>query len=138
MKLRKVDWWEVPKKKKTPVTSNNVTVLPLHTKEIVREAVQPDLDAIMGPLKKELDWLKKRRPEFVGGVGATGTYHRVEVPEIRFSKASFNPGINVIGVATGIPTTIWLPRDMEHNHLVAVKDELGIADQQPITIRVAS
>lgn len=112
MKLRKIEWWEVPKPK------------------------APDLSSI----RKDIDWLKKRRPEyFPGGSGSIGSYHRVEnVTEMRFAKASFHPGINIIGVATGLPTTIWLPKDLESNHLVAVKDELGIAFEQPITIRVAS
>lgn len=108
MKLRKLEWWEVPKKD------------------------------VIGPIRKDIEWLKKRRPEYIGGVGATGTYHKVTTAEMRFAKASFNPGMNIIGVASGVPTTIWLPPDLEHNHLVAVKDELGIAFQQPITIRVAS
>lgn len=112
MRLRKVEWWEVPRPKAADISS----------------------------IRKDIDWLKKRRPEFIGGVGATGTYHRIETGtyEMRYAKASFNPGINVIGVATGHPVTIWLPPDLEHNHLVAVKDELGLAFQQPISIRVAS
>lgn len=110
MKLRKIEWYEIP--------------------DFLRK------DPRVASLQKEVKKLKAKKPDFVGGVGATGTYHRVEIAEIFFSKTSFNPGINVIGVASGVPTTIWLPKDLEHNHLIAVKDELGIADQQPITIRV--
>ena len=135
MKLRKLDWWEVPKLR----PKAEVRVLPVHTKETIRtEQVisnLPDLES----LKKEVEKLKKRKPEyFPGGSGSVGSYHRVEVEEIYFQKTSFNPGINVIGVASGMPTTIWLPKDLEPNHLIAVKDELGVADQQPISIRVRS
>ena len=118
MKLRKLDWWEVPRK-----TVVNV------------EQPIKDFEAV----KKDVAWLKKRKPEyFPGGSGTIGSYHKVTEDVFVFRKNSFNPGINIIGVSSGMPTTIWLPPDLEPNHLVAVKDELGIADQQHITIRVSS
>ncbi len=142
MKLRKLDWWEAPKPRPIAVTNNNpVSVLPLKetVREVIREVAQPtvDVESLLKPLKDEVEKLKKRKPEyFPGGSGSVGSYHRVTDDVKRFAKNSFNPGINVIGVASGVPTTIWLPQDLEHNHLVAVKDELGIAAQQPITVRV--
>ena len=136
MKLRKLEWWEAPKPK---AAKPSLSVLPVHTTEVVRETVKQEV-AINLPeiaiLKKEVELLKKKRPEYVGGSGSVGSYHRVTSNEIRFSKHSFQPGINVIGVASGMPTTVWLPHDLEPNHLVAVKDELGVATQQPIEVRV--
>jgi hypothetical protein len=138
MKLRKLEWWEAPKAK---APKPSLTVVPLHTKETVREEVVrteqvpvnlPDLES----LKKEVESLKKRRPEYVSGSGSVGSYHQVTSNEMRFTKHSFQPGLNVIGVASGVPTTIWLPADLEPNHLVAVKDELGVAAQLPITVQV--
>lgn len=123
MRLRKVEWYEVPlslldnTKKSSDSTSKLTTEL--------------------ASIRKDLDWVKNRKPDyFPGGSGAVGSYHRVTTEEIIFSKHSFNPGVNVIGVATGLPVTIWLPKDLEPNHVIAVKDELGIAAQQPITLRV--
>lgn len=134
MKLRKVEWWEVPKGKAS------VAVLPVHTREVQKETVSAptvDLESLLKPIKEEVDKLKKRRPEyFVGGSGAVGSYHAVTSNVVKFQPSSFNPGINVIGVQSGEATTIWLPSNLEHNHLIAVKDELGVASTAPITIKV--
>lgn len=139
MKLRKVEWWEAPKArpKASPAPSPGLTaILPVHTKEVVREVIREEA-AGLEEIKKEVAKLKKRKPEyFPGGSGSTGSYHRVTTDEIRFTKSSFQPGVNVIGVASGVVTTVWLPADLEHNHLIAVKDELGIAAQQPIVLKV--
>lgn len=134
MKLRKVEWWEVPRGK------SKVTVLPVHTKELRSEPAPlpeiPDVEELLKPIKEDVDKLKKRRPEFIGGVGATGSYHEVTSNVAKFQPSSFNPGINVIGVRSGEATTIWLPSKLEPNHLISVKDELGVASTSPITIRV--
>lgn len=89
-------------------------------------------------LRKELEKIKKRRPEpqFVGGSGATGSYHSVTSNVATFTKHAFNPGINIIGVRSGEPTTIYLPSDLEPNQLVSIKDELGVAAIHPITVLV--
>lgn len=109
---------------------------------IIREVVEKplSLDDVLGPIRKDIEWIKKRRPEtqFVGGVGATGTYHRVTDSVARFQPSSFNPGINIIGVASSVATTIWLPSRLEPNHLIAIKDELGVGASAPITVRVAT
>ena len=136
MKLRKLEWWEAPKPK---AVKPSLTVVPVHTKETL-ETVRteqvisnlPDLES----LKKEVEKLKKRRPEYVGGSGSVGSYHVVSTAEKRFAKDAFNPGINVIGVRAAAATTIWLPKDLEPNHLIAVKDEVGSALQYPITVKV--
>lgn len=93
-----------------------------------------DLDS----LRSEIEKLKKRKPEpqFVGGSGATGSYYSVTSNSATFTKHSFNPGINIIGVRSGEPTTIYLPSDLEPNQLVSIKDELGVAAVHPITILV--
>lgn len=140
MKLRKVDWWELPKSKPTIVRVEgkpSVSVLPVHTRETRVETKEVQLDlSPLESLKKDVEKLKKRRPEFVGGSGAVGTYHEVTSNVMRFQPSSFNPGINVIGVRSGVATTIWLPSRLEPNHLISVKDELGVASTAPITIRV--
>lgn len=125
MRLRKLEWYEMPRPK--------AKVLPI-VREVVEKPV--DLSSLLEPITKEIDKLKKKRPEFVGGSGATGSYHKVTTSEMYFSPSSFNPGINIIGVASGVPTTIWLPSRLDQNHLIAIKDELGIAAAQPITVRV--
>ena len=132
MKLRKVEWWEIPRGKAS------VSVLPVHTKETKVETTKVELDTdALEVIRKDVDKLKKRRPEyFPGGSGGVGSYHQVTSNEMRFQASSFNPGINVIGVASNVATTIWIPAKLDQNHLIAVKDELGVAATKPITVRV--
>ena len=107
--------------------------------EAVVEETHSDNSAI-DELRDEIKKLKSRKPEnqFVGGSGATGSYHAVTTDSMRFSKHSFNPGINIIGVRSGVPTTIYLPSNLEPNHIVSVKDELGVSGTHPITVLVSN
>lgn len=110
--------------------------------KILEEVEEPETEdddtSDVEDLRKELEKLKKRRPEpqFVGGSGATGSYHSVTSNVATFTKHAFNPGINIIGVSSGEPTTIYLPSDLEPNQLISIKDELGVAAVHPITVLV--
>lgn len=117
--------------------------LPGETK-VVTEVVEKPVD--LKPLRDEIEELKKkvrdaeralRTPiQFPGG-SQTGSYHRVTSSTARFSRHSFMQGINIIGVASGEATTIYLPNDMDPTHIVCVKDELGVANIAPITVMVS-
>jgi hypothetical protein len=138
-RLRKLDLVDV-----IPLIKRGPRGLPGETK-IVREVVEkPSVD--LKPLRDEVEDLKKKvreteralnRPiQFPGG-SQTGTYHRVTSNTMSFSRHSFLQGVNIIGVASGEATTIYLPRNMDPTHLVCVKDELGVAGAATITVMVS-
>lgn len=107
---------------------------------IAREVVEKPmaLDSVLDPIKKDIAWIKKRKPEWHGGGGqAVGSYHKVTSNEIAFTKHSFHEGLNIIGVASGVATTVRLPGSLDPTHQIVIKDELGVAGSYPITVAVS-
>lgn len=99
--------------------------------KVIRESVKVvDLESTksaLASLQRELDKLKKRQPEtyFSQTSPAVVKYLFTEQQTTRFRKASFLEGHTIIGVRYSGSATVYLPRDLDNNMIVSVKDEVG-------------
>lgn len=125
---------------------NKVVTIP--TVERYNEVINPA--QVIEALKADPDFLKKIKGEKgekgdaglgAGGEGAvqrfnTVNYIQVTGTEYHVTKKQLISGVNVIGVNSSAPTTIYLPKRMFSNALVYVNDESGNASTNNITVRM--
>jgi len=64
-----------------------------------------------------------------------GSYTQVMATSFIILPSMLKRGINIFGVASGLATTLYLPKSIPSNRLIAINDESGMAASSNITIQ---
>jgi hypothetical protein len=77
-----------------------------------------------------------RLSQLLEPINNAANYIQVTEAERYLYQKELVRGVNVIGVATNLDTTIYIPAALPQEYLILIKDELGVAGIHPITVEV--
>jgi len=93
-----------------------------------------DIEDVLSRIKKDVDKDKESKPPYPGGMISAVKYTTVTTTIFSIPSHNLIAGINIFGVNTGAPTTIYLPKKIREGVLITVKDESSSAATNNITI----
>lgn len=97
-----------------------------------------DLEDLLQKLRgdnKLLEAIRRMVPSG-GGLGAAVNYMKITVPSHRIEGTSLIPGINILGVNYPGEVTLFLPKNIQQDKFIYIKDESGNASVNNITIQM--
>jgi hypothetical protein len=77
-----------------------------------------------------------RLSQILETLGAVAKYIPVTTATVYLTQKELVEGNNIVGVKSGVATTVYIPADLPQTYIIHVKDELGVAGTFPITLEV--